>query len=65
MLGIREPLATIIHRWPSALPQYGTDLPDVWQTAREGWCGQPGQLLFGNYTGQISLRGMIESALAL
>ena len=65
LLGIREPLATVIHRWPCALPQYGTDLPAVWQSARESWCAKPGHLLFGNYTGQISLRGMIESAAAL
>ena len=65
LLGIREPLATVIHRWPCALPQYGIYLPNVWQSARKSWCAQPGHLLFGNYTGQISLRGMIESALAL
>jgi protoporphyrinogen oxidase len=65
MLGIREPVATIIHRWPSALPQYSVCLPEVWEAARETWCAQPGRLLFGNYTGQISLRGMIESAFTL
>ena len=65
LLGIREPLATVIHRWPNALPQYGADLPNVWQSARQGWCAEPGRLLFGNYTGQISLRGMIESAMSL
>jgi oxygen-dependent protoporphyrinogen oxidase len=65
LLSIREPRATVIHRWPSALPQYGVYLPRVWQTARETWCAQPGRLLFGNYTGQISLRGMIETALAI
>ena len=65
LLGIRDPLATVIHRWPCALPQYGIDLPNVWQSARKSWCAKPGHLLFGNYTGQISLRGMIESALAL
>ncbi len=64
-LGIREPLATVIHRWPCALPQYGIDLPNVWQSARRSWCAQRGHLLFGNYTGQISLRGMIESAVTL
>lgn len=64
-LGIREPLATVIHRWPCALPQYGVELPNVWQSARTSWCAQPGHLLFGNYTGQISLRGMIESAVAM
>ena len=65
LLGIREPLATVIHRWPCALPQYGIDLPNVWQSVRREWCGRPGRVLFGNYTGQISLRGMIESAVAL
>jgi oxygen-dependent protoporphyrinogen oxidase len=65
VLGVREPLATVIHRWPCALPQYGIDLPSMWQSARKSWCAQPGHLLFGNYTGQISLRGMIESAVAL
>lgn len=65
LLGIREPLATVIHRWPFALPQYGIDLPKIWRSARTGWCADKGHLLFGNYTGQISLRGMIESAFAM
>jgi oxygen-dependent protoporphyrinogen oxidase len=62
VLGIREPLAVVIHRWPAALPQYSSSLPNVWQYARDTWCATPGRILFGNYTGQISLRGMIESA---
>jgi len=64
LLGVREPLAMVIHRWPRALPQYSVDLGKVWQTARQTWCSQPGRILFGNYTGQISLRGMIESAMS-
>lgn len=64
LLGIRQPLAVVIHRWPAALPQYSIDLSQVWQSARETWCARAGHILFGNYTGQISLRGMIESALA-
>lgn len=64
-LGIREPHCTVIHRWPAALPQYSVDLRSVWQKALDSWCVIPGRLLFGNYTGQISLRGMIESAVAL
>jgi len=62
LLGIQEILSVVIHRWPAALPQYGSDLPAVWQYARDTWCTTPGRILFGNYTGQISLRGMIESA---
>jgi oxygen-dependent protoporphyrinogen oxidase len=65
LLGIREPHYTVIHRWPAALPQYSVDLPKVWQKARDSWCVIPGRMLFGNYTGQISLRGMIESAAGL
>jgi protoporphyrinogen/coproporphyrinogen III oxidase len=63
LLGIDgEPLELVITRWPRAIPQYSTELPRVWTAAREGWCKQPGRILFGNYTGQVSLRGMIESA---
>jgi oxygen-dependent protoporphyrinogen oxidase len=63
LLGIEgEPLELIITRWPRAIPQYSIALPKVWNAARESWCGQPGRILFGNYTGQVSLRGMIESA---
>lgn len=62
LLGIPEILSLVVHRWPAALPQYSSNLPTVWQHARETWCATPGRILFGNYTGQISLRGMIESA---
>lgn len=63
LLGIKgEPVYTVISRWQRAIPQYSVQLPKVWQTARESWCASPGKLLFGNYTGQVSLRGMIESA---
>jgi oxygen-dependent protoporphyrinogen oxidase len=65
VLGISEPLAMKIHRWSQALPQYSATLPTVWEAARTSWCATPGRILFGNYTGQISLRGMIESAARL
>jgi oxygen-dependent protoporphyrinogen oxidase len=65
VLDIREPLDVVIHRWPAALPQYSVNLSDVWDYARQSWCATPGRILFGNYTGQISLRGMIESAYRL
>lgn len=65
LLGIRRVERVVIHRWPAALPQYGKDLPAVWQCARETWCAAPGHILVGNYTGQISLRGMIETSAAL
>jgi|GEM_PF-304132 len=66
LAGLRgEPLRTVISRWPRAIPQYSTELPAVWQKARETWCARPGRVLFGNYTGQVSLRGMIEEAARL
>lgn len=65
LLGIQDTLDMVIHRWPAALPQYGPHLPAIWWEAVDSWCAKPGRVLFGNYTGQISLRGMIESAAAL
>lgn len=60
--GIKE---VIIHRYEKAVPIYNTDLVDAWEIARRTWCSRPGQLLFGNYTGQVSVRGMIETVRAL
>ncbi len=54
-----------IHRWQSALPQYSPHLGRTWELAKQGWCAKPGRMLFGNYTGQVSLRGMIELASTL
>ena len=63
LLGIRGGAAElVISRWRRAIPQYSTSLPQVWSTARATWCAAPGRILFGNYTGQVSLRGMIETA---
>ncbi|HLA11248.1 MAG TPA: FAD-dependent oxidoreductase [Pyrinomonadaceae bacterium] len=63
LLGMRGSVAEmVINRWPRGIPKYTTDLPKVWAEARQSWCSVPGNILFGNYTGQVSLRGMIESA---
>jgi protoporphyrinogen oxidase len=65
LLGIRGGLLRLaVTHWRRAIPQYSARLPRVWQTARETWCARPGRILFGNYTGQVSLRGMIETALS-
>ncbi len=60
--GVRE---LVIHRWQRAVPVYGAELAAAWKAAREGWCSRSGRLIFGNYTGQVSLRGMIETLAAL
>jgi protoporphyrinogen oxidase len=51
--------------WKKAIPRYGPELLDAWESARSGWCAVPGRILFGNYTGQVSIRGMIHEAGAL
>jgi oxygen-dependent protoporphyrinogen oxidase len=58
-------IETVIRRWPYAVPQYGAELREAWEAARAGWCSRPGRLLFGNYTGQVSVRGMIETVAGL
>lgn len=61
----RAPLKIHINRWPRAIPLYNSHLALTQQRAREGWCALLGNMLFGNYTGQVSLRGLIESSQAL
>lgn len=53
-----------ISRWEDAIPRYERRLTDAWERARHGWCATPGRILFGNYAGQVSLRGMIETVAA-
>ncbi len=66
VLGLRgEPVHLRIHRRPRAIPKYGAALSEALTAARSGWCAKPGRLLFGNISGQVSLRGMIEDAQAL
>lgn len=50
-----------IHRYARAIPKYNASLVDAWESARQGWCVKPGNILFGNYTGQVSLRGLIQT----
>jgi oxygen-dependent protoporphyrinogen oxidase len=54
-----------IRRWPRAIPMYNSDVMEAWEAARAGWCASPGRVLAGNYTGQVSIRGMIQDAYAL
>lgn len=63
LLGLSAPpLHLEISRWRRAIPRYSRELLDLWKVAAAGWCSKPGQILFGNYAGQVSLRGMAESA---
>jgi protoporphyrinogen/coproporphyrinogen III oxidase len=60
-----ELLQIRIHRWPKAVPTYSPQLLGVWDQLRLDFCSELGNLVFGNYTGEVSLRGMIQSASAL
>ncbi len=51
----------IIHRWPQAIPVYERNLRDTWSIATQDWCAQPGNIICGNYTGELAIRSMIES----
>jgi oxygen-dependent protoporphyrinogen oxidase len=53
-----------ITRWSRAIPVYGAACLEFWSAARESWCAISGNVLVGNYTGQVSLRGMIEEVIA-
>ena len=50
-------------RWERAIPVYSSRLQDLSETASEELSRAPGTVIFGNYTGQISLRGLIEESL--
>lgn len=56
-----EPFHIVITKIPMAVPLYEPSILKVWQKAKESWCARPGQLLFSNYTGQVSVRGLIEA----
>src|SRR5690606_34876138 len=51
-----------IHRYERAIPLYSSSLEKLWTKAANTWCKQPGRLLLGNYTGQVSLRGILADA---
>ncbi len=62
LLGARSGAAHfVISRWERAIPKYSRELLQTWSDLRSDWCLKPGRVIFGNYTGQVSLRGMIET----
>lgn len=52
-----DPLHMVITRWPNAIPEYDAQLATL-LAGDFDWLRQPGHMLLGNYTGQVSLRGM-------
>jgi protoporphyrinogen/coproporphyrinogen III oxidase len=52
-----------IVRWPKAIPIYS---PKMWREIQKiNWTTKDGNILFSNYTGKISIRGMVENVLAI
>jgi protoporphyrinogen/coproporphyrinogen III oxidase len=52
--------ADITH-WPKAIPIYS---PQMWRSLQDiKWTKGLGSILFSNYTGKVSLRGMVEQVL--
>lgn len=60
LFGFRQPEKAQwrIYPWKRAIPVYSSALGATWKNIP--WVNQPGNVLFTNYTGQVSLRGMIE-----
>lgn len=54
-----------ISRWENAIPLYSAELRETLEELRQGWCAAAGHVLFGNYTGEVSIRGMCQSSLEL
>jgi protoporphyrinogen oxidase len=52
-----------IYRWPEAIPIYSPALIQLKDDLP--WCNTAGRAIFGNFTGKVSIRGMIEEVIAL
>lgn len=66
LFGLKDkPEAVFIHVWKKAIPLYNANIRNAWGAANKGWCAKPGRILFGNYTGSVSIRGMIEDSYSL
>lgn len=64
ILGVTEVTAIEIKKWERAIPIYSPELMETWEIAAQYLKDRPGIVFFGNYTGQVSIRGMIESSSA-
>jgi protoporphyrinogen/coproporphyrinogen III oxidase len=59
-----EPIDFSIHNWKKALPVYSPELPEIWNALdiELKQSSKPAVSLFGNYTGEISIRGLCGTA---
>ncbi len=66
VLNFKNEISSVhISRWERAIPLYSAKLRETLEELRQGWCAAPGRILFGNYTGEVSIRGMCQTSLAL
>ena len=49
------------HRWGQAIPVHDRELRVARETLARTFCSKPGRVVFGNWTGEVSLRGMVET----
>ena len=54
-----------LNPWQNAIPLHSKELRETLGDLKTGWCSVPGHVLMGNYTGEVSIRGMCQSSLAL
>lgn len=60
--GVRlQVLHSKLTRWQRAIPQYDQNLLNAIDVMRQVAVDYPGLIFFSNYTGQISVRGLVES----
>ncbi len=57
----KKPFHIELTRWERAIPLYDMKLVDTWKEANLSWCAKPGNVLFGNYTGEVAIKGLIET----
>lgn len=62
---VKPPTHCQIHRWPLGIPQYDHSVLELGSKIEKQMAQsplKPGLVFFGNYTGEVSLRGMIQDA---
>jgi oxygen-dependent protoporphyrinogen oxidase len=64
LLGLRSgPLLMNTTLWKEAIPVYSKELKEARASLARGFCSTPGRMVFTNYSGHVSIRGMIQSLL--
>jgi oxygen-dependent protoporphyrinogen oxidase len=58
-------IAIKAQRWGQAIPVHDRELRVARETLARTFCAKPGRVVFGNWTGEVSLRGMMETWSAL